>query len=349
MLKPLLDSKLLTGTLLTGALFAGTALALDDDGYGKKKDAYEAKPMTAEQRTEVAEVFGQLIKANKAMTVARTTSESGKCCSDKGACEPCETMSKGGKALVKYLVKQPESWEVVTPLVRDAFAADATSDEQRDYMLQILGWTKSKRVREVGEVLWKEAPSKFTENHVLAFAENGCDTLFNQARKLVKTSDSVRPAALVAMHSLKYEKKLAKGYKAKKPDAKPIDEKAVARDLKMAKKALVQAFKARKITHENAFDVLLAGTCLEELGQEGALREAQGKVHSTVIAALDAGELERAREMTLVASFVNDAAKKGAWQISYMDQRLDAHCSERSKEVATADQVFELIERVTSM
>ena len=90
MLKPLLNC-----TLLTGALLAGSALALDDDGYGKK-DGYEAKPLTAEQRTEVAEIFGELIKANKAMTVARAASESGECCSDEGACEPCETVSKGG-------------------------------------------------------------------------------------------------------------------------------------------------------------------------------------------------------------------------------------------------------------
>jgi hypothetical protein len=342
-----------TSIALAVALSAGIGLARSPhDGFERVQDGYssshEAQTMSADQRAKLSAEFGAWLRAHKALPA-----EPQLCHADGEECERCETIERSGELLVKYLAKQADSWEVITPLVRTAFLDEQASEHERDALVQLLGWTGSKQAAELGEALFKARPQAFSENQILALAEGGSDVLLDELRKLSKKNGaSVRPAALLAMRANKYAKKLAAkqapaGANDSKLAPEPIDTAQLERDIKSSKTVLVKASKVRAISRENALDALLAAVCLEQLGEEGLLREVQSKLHESVISALDAGRIDEARELCLLAEFAQKSSRAGYMQLGFMDQRCKAHCRERAKEIKSADQVFALIERVT--
>ena len=111
---------------------------------------------------------------------------------------------------------------------------------------------------------------------------------------------------------------------------------------------LVTAARTKDICCDNVVDTLLASAALKGLGKKEYFNDARVRVKDAVLSALDEGDLDGARGLALSAEFFAKEAK-GKWGLGYVGRSVSYHCEERSKEVATADQIFALIERITPL
>lgn len=238
----------------------------------------------------------------------------------------CEETWKASEKLTSYLVKMPASWEVVEPLFYEKYKA---SEEQRPKMLGFLATVGSEGCVASAEKLYAKTPENFSDLHVVAFAERASDTFAEVALKRVKKSkcETILPAAYLALHG---------------DDA--------------GKSALKKAVKVEALDADNVYATMVAAEALDRLGDEKALVYTQRRIQDAVFAALDAGDLDAARGLAVRAEAVHDAFAGGSKgyakgkkkvSLSYLDNQMGWHVKKRSEQIATADDVFALIERIT--
>jgi hypothetical protein len=240
---------------------------------------------------------------------------------------PCMESWKASEKLGAMLVKKPASWTVIEPLVFEEFEGQEAS---RGRIITFLASCGSDGCIAAGEELYAKTPASFSETQMLAFAEQESEPFNDELTKRVKKSkcETVLPAAYLAFHG---------------DDA----------GAKALKKAV-----AAELDETNVVDALIAALALERLGAEDVTVATHRRVHDAVLAALDEGDLERARGMALRAEAVHKTfAAEGEYggkygkskkvSLSYFEKNLGWHVRERSKEVATADDIFTLIEKVT--
>jgi len=242
----------------------------------------------------------------------------------------CERAYEASQKLGGLLTGSPETFEAVAPLFREAFEQGGAA---REKLLRFLASCGSSGCTALGDELFAAAPQDFTEAQMLALAEVGSEPMREAllARVKARRAESVLPAAWLAF-----------------------------RGEAAGKSALKQVAATREVDADNVVAVLVSAGALAALGDERALPAARERVHAAVLAALDAGELESARAMALSAELLQSpleqavrAAAYGASQkavrVSTLETKVGWHCKQRSAELADADQVFELIERITPL
>ena len=307
-------------------LWAGAATPAPADGAN-------AKGLSEKERGEISAVFEELFTSPgegaesgkvKEHECKEEVGKKGECCG-KAKDAFAKTQKKRVSYLVKVLADKPEAWEVVEPLIVDRYACPDSTQADRDRMLELLAAESSKKALSLGGALWKKSPESFGEDQLLMFAERGGKDFAKGLAKLAfengrgARTASIRPAAFLALQG---------------------DD--------THRKTLVRALKTGACDGRSACDVLVAGLALKKLGEPDALCKARARVHEDVIAALDSGDVERARDMALCAEFLRKGMEsRKCLSLSFLGQRADYHCQARSQSVASADQVFELIEEIS--
>lgn len=235
--------------------------------------------------------------------------------------ETCPTTTAPNALLASMLVKHPESAMVLQPIAVDAMRSKKTTEKQGQALIGVLLDTRSPSVLPVAEAMHVAAPERFCCTSVLAFSEMGSKPLKATLVKRVKKGESGVPsAAFLALQGDKTGKKILK-----------------------------RAHKAKVVDAENALDVLLAGYALEELGQSGALLSAQVRVHDATVAALDTDDLTAARAMAISAKIGHSVTQssKPILSLSYLKRAEWIHSAEEHGELASADEIFEIIQDAT--
>ena len=238
----------------------------------------------------------------------------------------CEETYAASKKLNSMLVKMPASWEEVEPLFLEQYKA---ADERRVMMVGFLADVGSEGTVATAEKLYKKTPESFTDVHLVAFAERASDTFAEVIHKQVKKSkcETILPAAYLAIHG---------------------DDAGAA--------ALKRAVKVEQLDEHNVVAALISAAALDRLEDGQVLAYAQLRVQDAVLAALDAGDLDLARGLAIRAEAVHDAFAGGEKaygkgkekvSLSYLDGQIGWHVKKRSTQVATTDDVFKLIERIT--
>ncbi len=245
----------------------------------------------------------------------------------------CEEGWKASKKLTSTLVKMPASWEAVEPLFLERYKANETG---RGEMLGFLAKVGSEGCVASAEMLYAKTPESFSDQLVVAFAERSSKTFCKAASTRVRKS--------------KYKSVLPAAYLAIRGDC-------------AGKATLEKAVQVERLDETNVFDALVAAEALGRLGDKKATLYTRQRLHKAVLAALDEGDLDLARGLAIRAEVIHDAFAKDAYaskgkaggkskktvSLSYLDSQMGWHVKKRSQEVATADDVFRLIERLTSI
>ncbi len=232
--------------------------------------------------------------------------------------------------LAKELAVHSESRDVVFPLLERHFTASDSTDLQRSRILDLVAWVPGKEALQAAQRFLTTSPRSFGENHLLAFAEQGSEPHAVALRERIDAghAESIRPVAFFALHG----------------DAS-------------GKQELLKAAQMWKQGHSSLADGYVAAWALAELGDRALLDSMPALVHEKVLAALDEGDLERARKLALGREYfaAMESEKAQAWSrkskvgfgLSYLPHRLEYHASARAEEAQSAAQIFDLIERLT--
>ncbi len=237
----------------------------------------------------------------------------------KGECIGCGEVNPAA-VLSATCFENEGTWDVLQPLVGKKFVASTTTEDQRVRMLNLLAWNNSEASLSCANDLLEAKPAAFSEKHILAFAQRGSEPCMDAVAKLAKKGQVV-PAAFLALRG---------------------DE--------VGKKTLAKAARPANLAGEQVSEALLAAIALRELGDEKSLAKLQKVVHASVLKKLDAGEIDAAREIALRAqhaSAVLEAGKNAL--LSGYSKAANDWCAQNLENVAAADDVFHLIEKLTPM
>lgn len=272
----------------------------------------------AELRGHAQELMTQFL----ADVEAETKYECNGKCAEEGCTEECPWASSPAVQLTSLLGKGPEAIEAIRPVAAEAIGAKSTTDKQAGALIGMLLETRNGAVVPVAEAMFEEKPEAFCSDCITGFCEMGSESLLAPLAKRVKKGEaSVAAAAFLASEG----------------------------DL-VGKKLLVKAVKVKALDATNALDVMVAADAVERhLGKKGASLAARQRVHAATLAALDAGELDRARHLAVAAKIAHGASMSStpvysmlAWRHAKTMEKLA-----KSGELAKAEQIFELIEEVT--
>ena len=273
--------------------------------------------LTAEQQATYRAAFERVLAADveaewKAIA-ARKHSGAKPACAENGVCHLDCDCAPAGELLAYHLKKEPAAWAVVGPLAAKGFAREET----RERAVDLLAWARGDEYSQaLAERLFANDATAFSRDQVLAFAEAGSEPLAAEAAKRAKSD--VRCAAFAAMQG-------DRGFA-------PVLEKAA---------------KQRLASDQALLDAYVAAAALRKLGDEEHWNRLTERVHNGVVGALDDGAIERARDLALGAEFCVHGLSAGkGYGLCYLDSRLAFHRSVRSGDLAEADQIFELIEKL---
>jgi len=327
---------------LAGATLLGLAPLTQAQDYKKAKKkayGYEKVALSAE---EEAQVVANFERALNAQLPAFDGECKAKACAE-GCTEECQAETARWQKKVaanptayygKSFAKRPASWDVLTPLVEKQFAAKATSEKQRAIMLELVLHAPYETGSELGSKLYETYSKAFEQDHVLAFAQRGGKVFKKALYAQAEASNEgegccadIRPAAFFAFNG----------------DG-------------VGKYALVRAAKTANVhfEHGSMTQPMIAAMALERLGKEGVVESLLAQAQDAALAALDEGEMKRAKRLALQAEYFQKLSRseegKGKWvELAWMDEKVAEHCSEKAPEVADADDVFQLIESVSGM
>ena len=295
----------------------------------------ESRELTAGEKTELVTLLDEILLGPEAAcaTTAQPVNrhESGYADAKVDA-KPAEKTAYGKHAwkapagyeayyaLNGMLAKAPSGWEVLVPEMRLRFAREATTPEARGRMLYLLSWSKSESARALGEELWAERPELFSDDHLVALAEGGSDTFTHEVLvRAGKPGCGLLPAAFAALRG--------------DDDCRGV---------------LVATLERARFDTADPNPALVAAAALGALGETKIVRAAQGKLHDAVLAALDRGELDRARDLALRTEYLHEVARAPKeLRLGFLGERMDEHRASRAAETASADQIFTLIEAIT--
>ncbi|MDA1266151.1 MAG: hypothetical protein O2816_13805 [Planctomycetota bacterium] len=317
--------------LLGALLLAGlSSMATAQDDAAGKQTAHKAEKAWS---LDAAEAKALLTAALDSCCANATCGEEGGCAAtsceacESGECRPENHVSPMEK-LVSVVSYQPDTLIALIPAVEEQFLADATNANQRMFLVELLAASEADATVACGEKLYKAQPAAFGDDHVLAFATKGSQT-FSADLEQLASSGSVLACAYYATEG---------------------KQKASEKLHKLAVRNLARAAKSKQVDASNARDQFIAAKALAELGDKEHLPVVRARVHQAVLAALDSGQLDAAREMTLQAEFFARGGKYGNPRgLGSLGSQVRWHVAGRSLEVASADAVFELIEAITPM
>ena len=289
------------------------ALALSlTSGVGFAGDGYKH----AGGPDAVAKLFETMVSAEECAPV------------DTHTCgESCTTGWKAGEKLAMLIVGDDANFDAFAPLFVGTFEAEGTTEHGRERLLGFLASCASKNSVALGDKLFATAPESFDEGTLVSFAAMGSKAMKVELKQRVASdsADTVLPAAFLAF----------KGYDL----GKPALERAVEADLAFA----------------NLSDTMVAAAALDALAGEqqgGALDGVLVRVHDSVLASLDAGDLEQARNLALAAKLVakriaNQAAGKQGFGLNNLQTEVAWYLRSDAEKLVNAEQVFEVIEEIT--
>ena len=171
---------------------------------------------------------------------------------------------------------KPASWQSLAPVIIERYGAEGTTSDQRGTLVELASYAPYESSAKLGTKLYKMDASPFEVEHVLSFASRGGEVFEGILREKVEKTNGkegccdVRPAAFLAMRG----------------DA-------------VGKMTLVRALKEQPLDENTVGSVMIAAVGLEKLGKTGLVEKTQRRVHEAALAALDAGEIDSAREIAL--------------------------------------------------
>ena len=263
-------------------------------------------------------------------------------CETSGQCTlECDCMPAG--ELLAYTLKSDEgAWEVLAPMVRERFAASSTSEVERARVLDLVCGAAYGAGMELAHELYAEEADSFGVDHLLALASANAygwktkQKLYGGSYGAGEDAEEHETPFADALRAHAREDVRAAAFLAFRGDDR-------------GRSTLRRAVRTPEL-EESCLDLLVASLALDEGGQEGAFAEAQQAVHSSVLDALDAGQLQRARALSTQAELVYGALERGqALQLGFLERSAGTHALQRANDLAEADQVFELIERITPL
>lgn len=296
------------------ALLALAAAPLALASQGARED-YAKKPLTAEQKAEARELVSATLEALARPVTGECAGES---CSKEALCATCTQHTERWQLSVElgtFLVNHPAAWDVATPAIDASFGAKDATPELRASLLELLVRTYGDGSTKCAEGLYRTDAKAFGELMVVSFAERGSQTFADAVPGLAEHAKTVVPTAWLAQRG---------------------DEEA--------RRALLGEVKRAEPETCDAGRVLLAALVLERLGDAEASGIAWTRVQNGVHAALDAGDVERARTMALQASFMAKVAGKKAKGIAWVPTELSYHVKLHAADLTTAESIFACIE-----
>jgi len=227
--------------------------------------------------------------------------------------------------------KKPHLWEAAAPIVERRFCEEKTTPEEQGRILDLVSSVPAAMESELPSNLWAITPDLFHVDHLISFATTGRKVFVKALAARVdetnasETPADIRPALFFAL----------KG----DPRGKPT---------------LARAVKRTDLATGDVLSVLLAAKGLEALGYQDCLTAQHERVFEATVAALDAGDLARAREMAVQAEIFAETGKKAykgwGWRAAYeCAAESCGSCAERTRALADADSVLQAIERVTPL
>jgi len=228
-------------------------------------------------------------------------------------------------SLASKMAENPEAQAFISHLVTEAFLASETSVPQRGALVKMLAAEKSEACAELAGHLYEKAPQHFRTTDMLVMTEYGHEDFWKPLKKLAMAScDSeaadIRPAALLAFEGVDVGAKALK--RAAQVDVAP----------------------------DTVCSAMVAAAALEKLGYEGVSTDTRLRVRTAVLSALDEGRVETARDIALRAEFLAEQLDKKEWiSLSGIDSGAAWHCATKREKLAQADEIFELIERISPM
>lgn len=270
------------------------------------------------------EMQGKIVELVDAVVADITNETTYECTCSTGETskEDCPTKTAPAAQFVKLLSSNGEgTLAMVQPLAINVLRSKDLDDAAVDSFLSMFLKSQNGSVAAVAEAMHDAAPKRFSPRTLLGFCELGSTTLLEPLSTLVKKGDAdVASAAYLAFSGDKVGRKLLK------------------------KTASIS-----EVSATNALDVLLAGHALQQLGDKAAVARVQGAVHAAALRALDAGELDAARQITVAAKVAMYAMRSSKPPVSQLDSQWQKMSENLSKhgELVSADQIFELLEEVT--
>jgi len=310
----LVASLALAGFLLGSSAVAGAGDAVSEELEAKLTALFEkvasGSPSECKVNCMEAEKASKSEKTQKADWNDPKYADCGiKCLDYKSATEH----------LAKVLASTEGAWTVVEPKILATFEGEGCC-ETRARVVDLLAWTPSEHSVVLGERIFASSPSYFGENQILALAETGSKRMCKELEQRVTAgkAESVLPAAFLAMH----------GSDVGRPQLEKAAKACYERRGDLARQAAV-----------------LVG--LSKLNEACCMEAFCSSTNEAVLAALDGGEIERAREMAVEAEFVHDALSSDyGFKLAYLDERVAWQAAQRAPELETPAQIFELMEKL---
>jgi len=296
------------------ALGGDGACSKQEEAAGATCTEAAAEPLCSEGRARLAALFDGLLAWE---VVAAPAADA--CTEGAAAAQGCPI-----QALGSFVLATPGAWDELGPMIHARFEADSATPGERARLLDFLAWTACPRALEVGTELWASRSASFSDDQVLAFAERGGEPFHAELRQRAAARAEegsplgFYPAAFLAL----------RGWENVRGELAPaLDAQAADAD------ALQRAF--------------VAGAALERLGDRHAWKRALTTGHGAVIAALDADRPEEAARLaSVVELFCEMREAYPVLPVSFLADRRADYVAKRAPQLASAAEVFELIEKV---
>ena len=205
--------------------------------------------------------------------------------------------------------------EIVRSMV-ERFGDRSTKGTGRAQLLDLAVRLKGQISPAVVQDLWETDRRAFSMEHMVALAEGAPDELTAAIEKAAKRE--VLPAAYLALRG---------------------DD----RGTKVLRRA-VKRMDVRKGAAEGA----MAAVALSALGDEKALGVVRARFEDAALSALDQGDLESARHLVLEAEFLCKRLVQSGKRadLHRLSEHAQWYARERSEELASADDIFSLLEEL---
>lgn len=313
MLQRTVASAVTSGFALSALLLAAPlAHSIGGDGTPHKEESVTALRGKAEA----------LLTQFLADVESETTYECNGKCSEEGCTEECPYMTSPRVQLTSMISMGPSGIEALKPLAVDAIGAKATTEAQSQALVWLLLESRNAAVVPVAEAMFSEKPEAFCCDGLTGFCEMGSESMRAPLAKRVKKGEAgVAAAAFLA-----------------------------TQDVHVGKKMLIKAAMPGDISTENALDALVSASVVEaHYGKKGLTDATRARVHRATLAALDAGELKTARHLAVAAQIAHGASmtSKPVYSALGWKQSMTLEKCEKAGKLATADEIFELIEELT--
>ena len=210
--------------------------------------------------------------------------------------------------------------EVDTALaaVKRRFVSTDATESDRARLLDFAVHFPVKTNDTITAELWKVAPKSFSTDHMLALASGAPSEIKAELQNRAPTE--VKVAAWFA-----------------------LDGNACGKEL------LIRAVKDYGTGKGALRDAAVAAIGMEALGNSQTLGRVLSVARTRALAALDAGNLCEARTIALEGNYFAQAASKGkTFPVAWMSAELDAITTKKAEKLATAEDIFKVIETIQS-